>query len=310
MFFICGASGDGKDMAVQTYMIVPTWTNTSTQFTYETVPSTQSPWLRIDILACVFFGMAANHHFFVWAGGSLVYSVDKIWVFVDTAFAWWRWLEYAISAPAMIVVVALMLGIAERFALINLAALMFLTIVFGFLTELYATPLIVKDYSCQDRYKDESLKEKSGNHKVSRSANLSKWQGRGGDEPWCYSSVAVSAGLRRLLPHFFGWIPFLLAWAILITQHVDNTNSHKGEGSDEVPYFVHVIVYGTFASFLPFPLVQIAYVCRAPKYYWQTEVWYCVLSLTSKMLLGGVLLTNVLVKKCFAEGAGYIDECF
>jgi len=83
-----------------------------------------------------------------------------------------------------------------------------------------------------------------------------------------------------------------------------------------VPSWVPIAIIGTVIVFSSFTTIQIRYQWLSPDYYWKTgtspasihtphsqltppvfmpaELWYCLLSLTAKVFLGGILLINVL----------------
>jgi hypothetical protein len=160
----------------------------------------------------------------------------------------YRYFEYAITAPLMIVVISALFGLREIYSLISMFSLTHITMLFGV---------------------------------------LQSWWGAQG-------SVAA---------HFFGWIPFLVSWAILLSYFGIVTSNNS------VPNFVWAVVFIQFAIFGSFGFVQ---------FYW--SVWphlfkgrggyntlenedYVnskkaedgmnnVLSLTSKLLLAGILYGN------------------
>lgn len=83
---------------------------------------------------------------------------------------------------------------------------------------------------------------------------------------------------ERMLPHFLGFFPYAAAWFIIIQTYKDQLDDMCDELRKKVPRFVDPIVYGSVAVFSSFALVQLVYQKRHSKYYWQTELWYCLLS--------------------------------
>jgi len=105
----------------------------------------------------------------------------------------------------------------------------------------------------------------------------------------------------RMLPHALGFLPYCAAWAVIINNFFEQVDDLCDNLKEKMPDFVPWIVYGCCAIFSTFTFVQWRYQWTAPKHYWRTEVWYCVLSATSKVFLGGLLYSNVLVKASFDE---------
>ena len=100
----------------------------------------------------------------------------------------------------------------------------------------------------------------------------------------------------RLLPWFLGNVPQCTAWFIVLFQFYD--------GSAEpsmIPWFVHLILWGELILFFSFGFVQLAVQCLPPKRFYQGELAFQALSLGSKGLLGGILLSQVLMLSRFDE---------
>ena len=66
------------------------------------------------------------------------------------------------------------------------------------------------------------------------------------------------------------------------------------------PWVIPAIIF-TFLLFSCFTIVQWCYQRKDPRYYWETEIWYSALSLTSKLGLGLFLYMNVLRFATFDE---------
>lgn len=104
----------------------------------------------------------------------------------------------------------------------------------------------------------------------------------------------------RLLPHLIGWIPYMAAWSILLTNFFGLLEA-QGTAPNRVPGFVYAIVFGTFVIFSAFSVVQIYGQCMDPKFYYKTELYYCALSLTAKLFLGGIVYFSVLQQSSVDE---------
>lgn len=98
----------------------------------------------------------------------------------------------------------------------------------------------------------------------------------------------------RMLPHGVGIFPYVAAWSIIVAHWNKSIDDVCQRLRDGMPDFVPYIIYGCFAIFSLFAIVQVVYQKLKPSRYWETELWYCVLSLTAKVFLGTFLLTNVI----------------
>jgi len=88
------------------------------------------------------------------------------------------------------------------------------------------------------------------------------------------------------------------AWTAILLNFFLAPSAEEGQGP---PDFVYLIVYLQVALFFSFGLVQLVQQCLPPKRYPAGEVAYQWLSLGAKGVLGGILLTNVLVLGSFEE---------
>lgn len=77
-----------------------------------------------------------------------------------------------------------------------------------------------------------------------------------------------------------------------------------------IPSWINAALYGTFLLFSSFAFVLPIFQALPPGFYWASEVAYCILSLTSKLFLGLVLLTNVIMTEARVDeslGAGGLE---
>ena len=96
-------------------------------------------------------------------------------------------------------------------------------------------------------------------------------------------------------PQVLGWALYVTAWAIALIPGVAIL------GEDNVPEFVPWLVFAELLLYSPFGIVQLVTYVLPPRYFVASEHVYIILSLTSKVLLGGLVLANVLVLGSFAE---------
>ena len=99
---------------------------------------------------------------------------------------------------------------------------------------------------------------------------------------------------RRRIPPLSGRYSF--AWFIIFRLYLttlgDVDEAFGDRVSDELPGYIIGAVVSTFVIFSSFTIAQLVYQFRAPKYYWQSELVYCALSATSKIVLGSILLVR------------------
>ena len=159
----------------------------------------------------------------------------------------------------MLVGLAVNTGIREESLLLCLAALTLTTMQLGLMTEVYSR-----------------LTETEVPHSPS-------WQ--------------TKSALKRLLPHILGWFPFLTVWFVVVRSFAQNVNDTRAQNDTDrdIPPGILAMLVGTLVLYACFAPVQIIYQVRDPKFYWQSEVVYLVLSLVSKVYLGITLMINVVL---------------
>ena len=111
--------------------------------------------------------------------------------------------------------------------------------------------------------------------------------------------------LERLTPHLLGYVPFVVAIAIILQVFVRLSSfSYYDEQTDEtlsMPPFVYAIVASQLVLFSSFTVVQLVVTLRPPRDYVWGEVAYMVLSLVSKGVLSLLLLANVIAIDAFSS---------
>lgn len=110
------------------------------------------------------------------------------------------------------------------------------------------------------------------------------------EDEWAIVSVR-----SRLVPHLLGYPPFIAAWVGIILTLVQNTTECGP------PVYVLVLVFGELLMFVSFGIPQLYQIISPPRNYIYGEYVYQILSLVAKGLLGGVLLSFVLLYDTFDE---------
>ena len=175
----------------------------------------------------------------------------------ESKVVFWRYLEYALSAPIMIVAMMLLAGISSVDSLSLSFAAQSAVMLCGWLTEEYAA---LYPYAADGETADHSR----------------TWR-------------------LRMVPYALGWFIYVPTWVVFLASFYGNVAASKAHnGTEGPPSFVYAIIVGEVVIFtlfaLPLPLYQ-----RKGYYdkYWQTEIIYAVLSLLAKTFLNGMLLWYV-----------------
>lgn len=109
---------------------------------------------------------------------------------------------------------------------------------------------------------------------------------------------------ERLTPHFLGYVPFLIAIAMIwqVFSRASQFSVTVNDVTFAMPDFVYYIVISQLVLFSSFTLVQVVVTLRPPKDYVYGEVAYMVLSLVAKGVLSALLLSNVIALQFFGGG--------
>lgn len=180
----------------------------------------------------------------------------------------------------MLMCLAVSMAVREEQTLLGVFVLCFTTMFFGYATEVHSRP---------------AKKGENGENVY----DFERWEGQPEEGEDNYMRKRVWNYIYRMQFHFFGIIPYLFAWYLLLGQFLRQINELPDDV--EIPSFVFWAIMGTFMVFSLFTVVQMKYQWSAPKFYWRTELWYCFLSATSKAYLGLILLWNVLLADSFDE---------
>ena len=287
--------------------------------------------MPVNFATLIIAWFATSAFFHLWA--CIMGAFERYWFWywrqLDDAFAWWRWLEYSISASLMAMSIAISLGIREQNALASVFMLHWCTMAFGFLVEYISTPKAyvdeknhfypigplqfqkfrdgVDDYGRTDYYRDPRALKLLSQDQWTKDRPLYDIQNP--DDPVAKDRQDFFVGaqrtlnyIRRMVPHVFGWFAMSSAWIIMIA-HLEWAKHDIAKITDRtIPDWVNAVIYGTAIIFSSFAFVQMLFQRLPPGYYWGTELCYCALSLTAKLYLGWFLLINVIMTD------GTVDE--
>jgi hypothetical protein len=177
-----------------------------------------------------------------------------------------RWLEYFFSAPIMVLINTVLLGVRDVYSLWTVVGTMAVTQIFGWLTEVHSSALV------------ETVPEGEG----------ARFMGYCLTRRWKRGSRGV-----RLQFHLFGYAPYVLGWAI----QLDGFSRNMEHVGDAVPGWVNYAVWSTFFVFTLFGFVQLWNQLYefGPSLYWLGEAVYVFLSFAAKANLGFVVLYQALI---------------
>ena len=116
--------------------------------------------------------------------------------------------------------------------------------------------------------------------------------------------------IYRMIPHTIGIFTYVTAWVILLNHffmQLEDLKKLEPNIYEMVPEWITIAVAGTAIVFTLFTGPQLWYQWVAPMHYWKTEIWYCILSATAKMLLGGLLYFNVVYVGDVDEALSFLN---
>jgi hypothetical protein len=111
-----------------------------------------------------------------------------------------------------------------------------------------------------------------------------------------YARAYTANYLFRMLPHFIGWVPYLVVWFQYFLHFITQLNDLRLKDEDlfdRVPDFVPWAIGATALWFTSFTFVQWRYQFVSPDFYWKSEWIYSFLSAGAKITLGLLLYINV-----------------
>ena len=100
--------------------------------------------------------------------------------------------------------------------------------------------------------------------------------------------------LIKILLHFTGWLQFCWAYGIIGHAFFKSIEASNSSGASGPPNFVYIIVIVLFLLYASFGFIQLYELCRNLDPYTK-EKSYVLLSLTSKLVLGWMIFSNVLL---------------
>lgn len=184
--------------------------------------------------------------------------------------AWWRWLEYFVSASLMIYLLVIMMGVRNTQVVWAVTSLCAVTMLFGWITEVASSRLVVE-----------------------LPAKVQGWFG------WDYYYKWKSRTVfdRLVFVHLAGYIPFVFMFTIIL----DSFFKHRNALGDAYPGYTDYTVIGTLVLFLLFGITQLVQQAHTygPSWYALGEATYVALSFLAKAWLVVIVTAQVLANPQF-----------
>ena len=98
----------------------------------------------------------------------------------------------------------------------------------------------------------------------------------------------------KILVHLIGWLQFCWAYGIIIDAFIVSIQESNTNSGTQPPTFVYIIVIILFLLYSSFGLIQLSELIVDINPYTKEKL-YVILSLTSKLILGWMIFSNVLL---------------
>ena len=275
------------EMAFQITQVIGTWRNLSARdgYTWSVQDSSYGKW-RLDGLCAAFAFISAGFHFLVCCFSFFALSscpchlrINYLYYLgIERCLIAWRWIEYTFSAPIMTLALYLISGIREQNVIVLPFFLQAATMLTGLLTEIYSKPI----------YDDERPTQAQVEALAGQPKLQSELQQR-------VKGNWVGGYLYRLSAYLVGWFTYIPVWVVFITTFYDYVQEAKECCNAKPPDWIPLVIWAEVAVFTLFAIPLPIYQRLPPRLYWQTELIYASLSLFSKVLLNGILLSQVFI---------------
>lgn len=220
-----------------------------------------------------------------------------------------RYIEYSASASVMALAIALLVGIREQNNLAFIFGLHWTVMMLGLLTEVTSRPRDAREENDHRDWEGDPQRDTLELMHAQTSASDAQRQ-KDRDALRAYYRLRRWNYVRRMLPHVVGIFTYAFAWVPILWHFFRQLDDLRREDEDlfkRVPDFVPWAVLGTFVTFSTFTFPQWYFQYVSPDLYYVTEVVYVLLSLTSKLYLGGLMYSSVLVQASFAAALSTDD---
>jgi len=136
--------GDEDPYEIRIFKISAEWNNNTRDGYTMTIVDNNMP-LNVAWMVMAFFLLSAIAHLWAIIAGAFECFWFIYWRQMDDAFCYWRWVEYGGSCSVMSLLIATSIGIREQNTLALIFVSQFVTMMLGWMTELYSRPVIRAD---------------------------------------------------------------------------------------------------------------------------------------------------------------------
>lgn len=204
-------------------------------------------------LLFIFPLISALFHFF------LVFNQNNYFQLLLQNGNYWRWVEYSISAPIMLIVIGGIMGIDDLFIFMSLFISLWTVNLLGMVQD-FMDQFSAKRFS---KNLDTSLMK----DRVDKSGFINM------------TNPADRSWIVRYSPTIISWILYTVMWSILFTVY-----AYSAENNTTIPDFVTMIIVVMFILFTSFGGVHMLYISGYINYM-LSEILYVNLSFISKFVL-------------------------
>lgn len=184
-----------------------------------------------------------------------------------------RWVEYSISAPTMIIAISIILGESSLSAIILSTSLTSVMMFMGFLQECVMSYFRV--YKLEN--KNDAFKTSSKNEEI---VVAPKW----------VKSVLM------IVPHLAGWVCFAGLWASLGTTFFSTINLSSSKPPSDIEPIIYTVFWSMFFLFGSFGVVQTIQLVMPSASPFYIEIAYTCLSFVSKTILGILIYSGTMAR--------------
>lgn len=312
MLYPCRIQADSEceandGMRINLTRVKQTWTDGGARgWSFAVVESDQS--VEFDVLASMFVFPSFVAHAGVCVYLCVLhyrYKVDGeklLTQWLTESVAWWRWLEYAVTAPVMFACLLLLIGLRDELLLLALFFLMATTMFFGFMSNAWRSRARA-GATCPrpTGFEFTPLKQ----HTLAGGAHAPSSEKPSTDVKCLrFAQIAFAMGL---VPYVVSWFCYLYFFHRGVDEQIASTNYTADEDAPRMPDWVYGMLYSTIATFSLFAVLELLAIedaCHERGLFAgvRLEYAYCLLSVVSKATLASQLLFNVLRYTRYSDG--------
>jgi len=255
--------------------------------------------IRIDMLTNGVFFVSAVVHLFVVVLGPFDRWIFFLWRQLDLCFVYWRWIDFGITFPMMMMVLCCITELRDENTLASIWMLCVGSVTCFFLTELWSRPMRNSDNTYDmSRWKgdDPVFKPETPSNFLSTQELVQRTMQK---------NRRRANFVIRTTPITLGIFPYVAAWWIFLNHFYDSRSDIRVDPTDHIlqrtPQFMQMLVYGTLIFSVFHFLTSIWFQWQPPMHHWRSEIVNSLLSLTFKLFFGLYMYEHVLTKETLVQ---------